>query len=136
VADVRGRELCCGLGLLHRVLAVGYPVSVGDPGERFRLFGSGDLDQTRFVRETSQEPNQIVLVLCEFVHVVRGDDGRSLVLDQPPELPVGHHVLLDTVPVEDRKRVGRRITPHVPALDVDPVDYRVERTRTRTHGLP
>jgi len=108
-------------------------VARGDPGERLRSLCPGHLDELRLVREFAEEVDQRVLVLGEFVHVVRRDDGRFVALDAPPELPVAHDVPFHLLPVEDDERVGGGVAADVTALDVHPEDDRVQRSRARVH---
>ncbi len=140
LSDAPDREPGRRLGLLHRLLAVGDAVAVGNPRQRLRALGAGHLDQRRLVREPPQEPDQVVLVLGQFVDVVRRDSRRLVALDQPSELPERHDVAVDPClalrpvgRVEDDQRERRRRPPHVAALDVHPEDRRVERARPGVH---
>jgi len=134
LADVHRRQPGCGLGFLHRLLAVGDAVPGGDPAERFGLFGAGHLDQLRPRREVAQKADEIVLVGRELVGVVRRDDGRLLAVDEPPELPKGDDVPVDAFPVEGDDRVRGGVAPDVARLDVDPEHDRVEGPRAGAHA--
>jgi len=87
VADVVGGQPGRGLGLLHRVL----PVGLWRFATRERGSGcSAPVTCTSLV-PVGSEPRKWIswsLSAASFVHVVRRDDRRLLVVDQSPELAV------------------------------------------------
>jgi hypothetical protein len=105
-----------------------------DPGQRFGPFRARHLHEASFVRQASEEMDEGVLVGGEFVHVVRRHERRFVAFDKPPKLAVRDNIAVHLLAVVDDQCVRGRITPNVPALDIDTEDEGVKGTRALAHG--